>query len=146
MFRFNRILVPTDLTAESRTVVESACGLAVEMSAEILMLHVMTPAAVLPPLMRMTTSRVESDDRGRIQRQLDELPADSAARERVVVRGICEGEPATTIVEYARKHDVGLIVMGAMEHRSMRPLRRGTVIQTVVQQAACPVLTLPSSD
>ena len=50
--------------------------------------------------------------------------------------------PAEEIVKYAKKHDIGLIVMGTHGRGTMAQLLVGSVAEKVVRTAPCPVLTV----
>ena len=50
--------------------------------------------------------------------------------------------PAETIVEYARAHNVDLIVMGTHGRRGFDHLLMGSVAERVLRTAPCPVLTV----
>jgi nucleotide-binding universal stress UspA family protein len=50
--------------------------------------------------------------------------------------------PAFAIVEYAKGHDVDLIVMGTHGRGAVAHLLMGSVAERVVRIAACPVLTV----
>lgn len=49
---------------------------------------------------------------------------------------------AEAIVEYAKKHNVDLIVMGTHGRRALAHLLMGSVAERVVRTAPCPVLTV----
>jgi nucleotide-binding universal stress UspA family protein len=46
------------------------------------------------------------------------------------------------IIDYARDHDIDLIVMGTHGRGSLAHLVMGSVAERVVREAACPVLTM----
>ncbi len=50
--------------------------------------------------------------------------------------------PARAILDYAREHDIDLIVMGTHGRRGVRRMLLGSVAREVVQRAPCPVLTV----
>jgi nucleotide-binding universal stress UspA family protein len=50
--------------------------------------------------------------------------------------------PADEIVDYARSADIDLIVMGTHGRRGMAHLLMGSVAETVVRMAPCPVMTI----
>ena len=50
--------------------------------------------------------------------------------------------PALAIVEFAKCHDVNLIVMGTHGRGAMAHLLLGSVAERVVRTAPCPVLTV----
>lgn len=49
------------------------------------------------------------------------------------------GAPARVIVEYAADHDIDLIVMGSHGRSGMSRILLGSVAETVVRRAPCPV-------
>lgn len=52
---------------------------------------------------------------------------------------VCVGDPATTIVEYARKKKCTQIVMGNRGHSTLKGILLGSVAMKVVQLAEAPV-------
>jgi nucleotide-binding universal stress UspA family protein len=55
---------------------------------------------------------------------------------------ITANSPALAIVDYARNHDVDLIVMGTHGRGALAHLFMGSVAERVVRLAGCPVLTV----
>ena len=55
---------------------------------------------------------------------------------------VTSNAPAFAIVEYAKSHDVDLIVMGTHGRGAMAHLLLGSVAARVVRIAPCPVLTV----
>ncbi len=144
MFSFHRILVPIDFGDVSRAVVDSACELADRVGGQIVLLHVLSPAAVLPPLERVPVPVRNIDDASRAERLLDEIPESTAWRGLVEDRSVQSGDPATTIAEFARQRDVDIIVMGTHSRSGLKHLLLGSVTESVVSKASCPVLTVPT--
>ena len=52
------------------------------------------------------------------------------------------GPPAQRIVEYANENDVDLIVIGTHGHTGLRRVLMGSVAESVVRKAECPVLAI----
>jgi nucleotide-binding universal stress UspA family protein len=52
------------------------------------------------------------------------------------------GDPAEEIVRYAHEHEVDLIVMGTHGREGVMRMVIGSVAETVVRRAPCPVLTV----
>lgn len=50
--------------------------------------------------------------------------------------------PAAAIVEYAKEHDVDLIILGTHGRGAVAKLLMGSVAERVVRTAGCPVLTV----
>jgi nucleotide-binding universal stress UspA family protein len=55
---------------------------------------------------------------------------------------ITASSPAFTIVDYAREHDIDLIVMGTHGRGAISHFLLGSVAERVVRLAPCPVLTI----
>jgi nucleotide-binding universal stress UspA family protein len=67
----------------------------------------------------------------------------AARRDRIRVRGaIGEGPAAATIVQAARRHRAGLVVVGTHGRSGVRRLLLGSVAERVVRTSPCPVLTV----
>lgn len=73
-----------------------------------------------------------------IKSQADRAGVKSAS-EVVVDDGMSEGG---VIASYAKKHDIDLIVMGKRGQSKFRQLLLGSVTNTVINHAACPVLVV----
>ena len=67
---------------------------------------------------------------------------------RPTVEGVpCEhhlliGHPADAIVEFAKAHDIDLIVMGTHGRTGVSRLLMGSVAEAIVRRSECPVLTI----
>lgn len=133
---FAHILVPTDFSAPSEAAL--ACGrtMADKFDAALHLLHV----AENPFL------RAVSGDR----RSLEEAPArwlqdrlSEAERRRGAVTIVEQSdEPASEILRYARSNNIDLIVMGTHGRTGLARAALGSVAETVVRAAPCPVLTV----
>ena len=54
------------------------------------------------------------------------------------------GKPADVIVEAARAHSAGLIVMTSAGHDGFLDALRGSTSEQVIREAPCPVLVVPA--
>lgn len=52
------------------------------------------------------------------------------------------GKPERKILDYAKKHDIQLIIIPSHAHKGLNRFALGSVAERVVRQAACPVLVL----
>ena len=133
-----RILCPIDFSTHSDAALAYASTLAKEASAKLLLVYVddsQVPydagfAGYVPP----------PDETELLEKRLNEtVPA---------IPGVeCEhhllfGYPADAIVEFAKTHQIDLIVMGTHGRTGVVRLLRGSVAEAVVRRAECPVLTL----
>jgi nucleotide-binding universal stress UspA family protein len=130
--RRRRLLVPVRLEAvgegKLRVVAEQAHAL----SAEVVLLHVLTRAELDPANVRPTEARARTYLET-VAAHLEELGVPAAT----VVRS---GPPATTIVAEATAIDAVLIVLGASSHRWLSRVMLGSMADEVVHTAPCPVL------
>ncbi|MCA9636938.1 MAG: universal stress protein, partial [Myxococcales bacterium] len=60
-----------------------------------------------------------------------------------VVAVALTGDPHEEIVAYAKRHNIGMIVMGTHGRRKITQILMGSVAERVVRKAPCPVLTVP---
>jgi nucleotide-binding universal stress UspA family protein len=133
-----RILCPVDFSEHSDAALGYASTLAQESDAVLFLIHVddsQVPydagfAGYVPP----------PNEAEVLEEQLHE--------KRPTREGVpCEhhllfGHPAEAIVEFARTHDIDLIVMGTHGRTGVARLIMGSVAEAVVRRAECPVLTV----
>jgi type II secretory ATPase GspE/PulE/Tfp pilus assembly ATPase PilB-like protein/nucleotide-binding universal stress UspA family protein len=136
MASLTRILVPTDFSEISTRALAYALDLAAGLKSELHLLHVVTEHMATPPSAR---------DRERLRdiwQKLDLLPRPGQSRDLTVIREVRHGVPAERIVHYAEEHKVGLIVMGTHGRSGLAHLVMGSVAESVLHQAPCPVLAV----
>jgi nucleotide-binding universal stress UspA family protein len=75
-----------------------------------------------------------------LERQLAEVKPKDAAL--AVTRKLLFGEEATEIISFANENHADLIVMGTHGRTGLSRLLMGSVAETVLRQAPCPVLTI----
>lgn len=137
---FTNILIADDGSPEARRAVDVGTDLALKYGAKATLLTV-----IHHPAYAATVGEVAEADSeqhafaDRVQRE---------AIEQARMRGldmntvVSSGHPAEVIVDYARRHQVDLIVLG---HRGMSNLQRflvGSVADRVVDHAPCMVLVV----
>jgi nucleotide-binding universal stress UspA family protein len=111
--------------------------------ADDLALHAVTPVGVPPIDFVPMQAGLEEDARRDLLAlaALDDLRGLDVAP--VVIR---DGQPGRAIVEYARAHDVDLIVIGTHGRGGFADFFLGSVAQRVVRSAPCPVLTVRADE
>jgi nucleotide-binding universal stress UspA family protein len=132
MAHFQKILVPCDGSPPSIAALTEALALASDVGAKVDVLVVDEPASGHTP----AASAGDNE-----QKVLEEaLVAAKRMLGARVKRRVESGDPATTIVAAAADYD--LVVMGT--HGRLGRLRAtlGSVAETVVRSASCPVLTV----
>lgn len=146
MIKLEKILVTTDFSKFSEPAMTYACAIAARFNSELHLLHVCPDAAMLIPeagglgaagIVDQAKACEES-----AQVQLKDLPPDGWENEQDVVRATRVGSPFVEIIQYAKEHDIDLIVIGTHGRSGLMHLLMGSVAENVVRKAPCPVLTV----
>ena len=144
MIELRRILCPVDFSPLSRRALAHAAALARWYEADVTALYV-HPFAVgavaelpyLPP-----PRPLSSTERQQLVARMREFVAPIREAGVLVEIQMLEGGPATTIELEAQQRDVDLIVMGTHGRRGLERLLLGSVAESVLRRASCPVLTV----
>jgi nucleotide-binding universal stress UspA family protein len=135
MLPIRTILHPTDFSERSNDAYRLACALARDYNARLLIVHVVPPvAAAVGDL--VWTGPVDYQE---VKDKLLGLEGPDPAR---VERWLEEGDPASEILRLAREGRCDLIVMGTHGRRGLGRLLMGSVAETVLRKAPCPVVTV----
>ncbi len=152
MKRFNRILIPTDLSEHSRRALSYGCRLAAEENAALIVLHVANDldawefhADDLP--LAGSNGKPWPVDRVLAEKHLDlnrflepcmpDLKKLANATKRVTL-----GSVPQQIAAVAKENNADLIVMSPRRRRGFRHLLFGSITDTVTRTSPCPVLSL----
>ena len=137
---YNRILLPLDGSAFAEQALPHAIAQAEQFAALLILLRVVEP---LPHVRGMSLADVDSIKRQtseRAQEYLDRL-VDSTREEGISVRAATvEGRPNVTILQFAEKNRVDLIVICSRGRSGLSRWLMGSVADRVVRGASVPVL------
>lgn len=128
-----RILVPVDLSTCSRAALGFACSLGVSLGARLEVLFVLDSAATIPDV------RAGKQDLQRFIATVDTQHVE--LRECVDV-----GDVRERILAAAESGNFDAIVLGTHGRSDRDPSRVGSVAETVVRMAGCPVITIREPD
>lgn len=146
MFKVSKILVPVDLSSCSRTALDHALTLGAQLGASIQTLYV-------TEMPRFRSEPRVASERGPIslkefalQEAEAELaaflePLDPAQRSKISTK-LEVGSPRDCILAYAKREGCDLIVMGTHGRTGRVHSLAGSVAESVVRMAPCPVLTV----
>jgi nucleotide-binding universal stress UspA family protein len=137
-----RMLLATDLSPASEAATDRAISLAVEYGATLIVVCVVDPRRLLLP-------------GGRFLRRLDQERAEMlSGAQGIVARAraagaratflVWEGDPAETIIAAAESEAVDIIVIGSHGRGRLGRLILGSTSARVADEAACPVVVVPS--
>lgn len=138
---FTEILIPTDGSDASLEAVDQGVAIARRFEATVHFLHVVDVGVE----MSASGVRTIADD---LQETLEDVAedaldaAESKAREVGVSyeRAVLEGDPHEAILDYDKKHDIDLIVIGAGGHSGLKEHLLGSTTDRVAQSADTSVL------
>jgi nucleotide-binding universal stress UspA family protein len=134
-----RILVATDGSKESELAVTTAADLAKSTDSELHVLHVGEVPLVYHPERHAYQAEYEEHEKEAqqlLEAQVDRIEGASATEAQAHLR---MGRADEEIVELAQSIDAGLIVMGSRGQGRLRRALVGSVSESVVRHAHCPV-------
>jgi nucleotide-binding universal stress UspA family protein len=145
MSRIRRILHPTDFSRASSAAFKRAVDMAKANRAELLLVHVMTPAIpmmgdgyVSPQLYE----DMEAAARAYSQKHLNALVGRAKKAGARVKALLLEGIPHERIAQAARSRKADLVVIGTHGRTGFAKLFLGSVASRVLTISPCPVLTV----
>lgn len=147
MLALNRILVALDFSPASEAALRRALDLALRTRAEVHVLHAVPGPH---PSHGVVFHDVPGDDRTFYRRLwheadshltaiLDDVKLDGIE----IRRKLAGGVPYRVILDYARKEDIDLVVMGTHGRRGLSRFFLGSVAGEVLRQTDVPVLIVP---
>ncbi len=134
-----RILVPVDFSKASLDALQHALALAQRYDAQLTLLHVLKP---LHPEMLIDVTETQHAVRAAAHQSLTKLWEATKRTWPRTGRELREGHPVTTITALAKRTNAELNVMGTLGHAGLKRVLLGSVAESVVRHAPCPVLVV----
>lgn len=125
-----------------------ACSLAERFGAELHLVNVLSeiiPAGPDPLLMPVMPPQFYQENEDRAKETLRSLVQPSWGKPTKIVTSVHWGSPVEAIVDYAREHQVDMIVIATHGRTGLSHVLLGSVAERIVREADCPVLTLRDS-
>jgi nucleotide-binding universal stress UspA family protein len=144
--KIKRILLPTDFSTLSATATQYACELATKFDAELHLLHTLEVHASATPAFAMGLALPQyiQESRAAAEKALTGVLDPQWAVGRKVVQAVVEGSPKVEVIRYARTHEIDMIVLATHGRTGLAHVLIGSVAESVVRTAPCPVLTVRS--
>ncbi len=146
-FPFQRILVPTDLSDNSKAAFQLGIAMAREMKARLDVLHVIDLREVqVSPYLEPWHVSLEKE---LVDQRLAQFRAFCQAFDMEgveVAQHHRSGIPFIEIVRFSREISADLIVMGTHGRTGIAHILIGSVAEKVVRKAQCPVMTVKGKD
>jgi nucleotide-binding universal stress UspA family protein len=139
---FRRVLVGWDCSADAAAALRTAASIAGDGTAHVVAL------AVLDAVPRGECSEDRARDRAERRRYTERLFAKArdsvpvAARARVSLQIVEDGDPARAVCDYAAEHGFDLLVLGRHGDGGVRHRRLGRVAEAAARAGKLPVLLL----
>jgi universal stress protein A len=144
MITLTRILVPHDFSETSDAAVKYAVALARTFGAKLHLLHVgekvQTDIATEFPL------GLDASMEDAVRERLLKIVTPLEQKELKPEFEVRSGTPYIEILNYAKDREIDLIVMGTHGRGLVGRVVMGSVAEKIVRYAACPVLTVHSSE
>ena len=144
--RLKKILVPVDFSDCSMVGLESAVRFAQVWGAELVTFNCvpLQAFAIYDEYRGLDFSALTNHAEKTAKEQMREVVS-SLEPQDIIVKGVIElGVPAQAICDYARNHEVDLIVTSTHGTTGLMHVLLGSTAEHVVRYAHCPVLVMPS--
>jgi nucleotide-binding universal stress UspA family protein len=144
-----RILVPVDYSDRCRHALSYALFLADKLGAAVDVVHVWDRPAYVPETMvigkpgtkpKSLADLIRENAEADMSEFLANLPVPSGV---TITHHLESGEPASTLLETAKKAGTDLIVMGTHGRTGVRHFLLGSVAEKLVRLSTVPVVTVP---
>lgn len=147
MIRIDRILCPVDFSTASAQALEQAGRLAAWYGSSVTALHVWPtlPVAFAAPGPAIALPQLDSGRRQELTQELERAVERAGLTLRPTSAVVAEGDPVTEILRRAFSDRVDLIVMGTHGRTGLQRWLLGSVTESVLRQAPCPVLAVRAS-
>lgn len=142
--RLQKILLPTDFSKLSATATMYACELATKFAAELHLLHTLEilPDATPDFVMGLALPRYIHESKAAAEKSLAAVLDPQWSKGKTVISAVVEGSPQVEIIRYARQQNIDLIVLSTHGRTGLTHVLMGSVAESVVRTAPCPVLTM----
>lgn len=142
--RLQKILLPTDFSNYSAAATKYACELASRFNADLHLLHLLELHLSSTPDfgLGLALPRYINESRAAAEKCLAGVLDPKWSAGRTVIQAVLEGSPKVEIIRYARKQDIDLIVLSTHGRTGLAHVIMGSVAESVVRTAPCPVLTV----
>jgi nucleotide-binding universal stress UspA family protein len=153
---YNKILLPTDGSENSKRVYKHALWIANKSDADIVIIYVIEshflelsiglPLSTLPMPDERFYEEIRNEGKQIIdnfKQELDDIQCKGICKNTNLKTIITEGKPSNEIVNVLDKENIDLVVMGASGRHGLDRFVIGSVTEHVVRNARKPVMVIP---
>ncbi len=143
------ILVAVDLSSGSSNVLKEAVNLAEDLSAKVVLLHVIPPVSSALPVgssMEMVSVPLplSVEEIAEVKSRLDQLAASFASPKVTMEVIVKEALPVEEIKHQIEVTGASMLIVGSHGHGGLYHLFNGSVVTELLKQASKPVLVVPA--
>ena len=153
---YNKILLPTDGSENSKRANKHALWIADKSDADIVVLYVIDPhfpeVATILPLSTLPTPDEQFYEEIRkegnqiiddFKQELEDIKSKGTCKNVNLKTLIKEGKPSNEIIKVLKEENIDLVVMGASGRHGLDRFMLGSVTERVVREAETPVMVTP---
>ncbi|NTU97527.1 MAG: universal stress protein [Chlorobiaceae bacterium] len=145
MIRIQTILCPVDFSDASRNALRYAKEFARNMHASVYLLNIVEPRPMAVDI-SLNYVPVEEELEKAASDDLREILGEFSAEGIKAECGVQIGNPSDSILDAIDRLDANLVIMGSHGKKGLSRLIMGSVAETVVRKANCPVLTVKAEE
>jgi nucleotide-binding universal stress UspA family protein len=149
MLPIERILCPTDFSDPSYEGLKAAIELAEHFSAELILMHIISPAPALAGGGAPTGFHIPAvlkEMEGRAAEMLEDVKAERVPKSINARTEVIVGKPADQLVRRAEEERADIIVIATHGESGWQRFFSGSITERVVRMASCPVLAVPGPE
>ena len=152
-FKSNPVLVALDLSERSEPCLTHACEMAVKFGRPLILAHVVHETANNAGMYRrhqktIDTTPIQDIARAMLEERLADFRESCDGLDNVceIELVVVDGIPETRLVELAALYDASMVVMSSHNRRGLSHWLYGSVTESVVRNAGCPVVVVGQGD
>ena len=147
MLPIKKIICPTDFSHPSYEGLKTAVELADHFTAELILLHAVSPMPVMagagaPTGFHIPAVLEEMEENA--AKMLEDIKSGEIKKSINIRTMVVHGRPADEIARLAEEEKAEMIVMATHGQSGWRRLISGSVTERVVRMAPCPVMAVPA--
>lgn len=140
---FQRILVAMDFSAGARAALDCALGIARRYQSKVFLAHVI-PAEVLQYVSPEGSEEVIRQAKKFAAREIRRVVEDAHCGGMVHEEILCGGGVWPLLQDFAKKHEVDMVVVGTHGRSAAKKQSLGPVAEAIFRLAECPIMTVPA--
>ncbi|MEA3221674.1 MAG: universal stress protein [Thermodesulfobacteriota bacterium] len=139
-----KILIPTDFSASAQYALQYAIGLNKLFDARLYLLHVLQDFTEFSEfnLNLSILPQLYAEFEGNAAKRLEEVSSTLVPPDTTCDTYIVHGIPFNEIINFAKKEQIDLIVIGTRGRTGLKHILFGSTAEKVVKRALCPVLSV----